>query len=135
MGLDSLKNALGLGKDKEIVDIEDESYDTDEETLAKGAGSNNKVVLISPRAFSESQTVADQLKKRNAVIVSLKKVTNDQARRIVDFLSGTLYAIGGDMQQLGSGIYLCTPKNIDVDGRIAEDSEKKKNTIEDELDF
>ena len=135
MAFDNLKTALGLGKDKEIVDIEDESYDTDEETLAKGAGSNNKVVLISPRAFSESQTVADQLKKRNAVIVSLKKVTNDQARRIVDFLSGTLYAIGGDMQQLGSGIYLCTPKNIDVDGRIAEDSEKKKNTIEDELDF
>ena len=135
MAFDNLKTALGLGKDKETVDIEDESYDTDEETLAKGAGSNNKVVLISPRAFSESQTVADQLKKRNAVIVSLKKVTNDQARRIVDFLSGTLYAIGGDMQQLGSGIYLCTPKNIDVDGRIAEDSEKKKNTIEDELDF
>ena len=135
MAFDSFKTALGLGKEKEITDIEDDSYDTDEETLAKASGSNNKVVLISPRAFSESQTVADQLKKRNAVIVSLKKVTNDQARRIVDFLSGTLYAIGGDMQQLGSGIYLCTPKNIDVDGRIAEDSEKKKNTIEDELDF
>lgn len=135
MAFDNLKTALGLGKDKETVDIEDESYDTDEETLAKGAGSNNKVVLISPRAFSESQTVADQLKKRNAVIVSLKKVTNDQARRIVDFLSGTLYAIGGDMQQLGSGIYLCTPKNIDVDGRISEDNKEKKNTIEDELDF
>ena len=39
------------------------------------------------------------------------------------------------MQQLGSGIYLCTPKNIDVDGRISEDNKEKKNTIEDELDF
>lgn len=136
MGLKSIKDALGLNK-QEFVDVEDEMYDSDEETKEKAGGSSNKVVLISPRAFSESQTVADQLKKRNAVIVSLKKVTNDQARRIIDFLSGTLYAIGGDLQQLGGGIYLCTPKNIDVDGRIQEESEdkKKKNAIEDELDF
>ena len=95
------------------------------------------MVLVEPRAYSESQTIADHLKGRNSVVVNLKRVTNDQAKRIIDFLSGTLYAIGGDMQKLGNGIYLCTPKNVNVEGRMsdAEEDKKAKAKIEDELDF
>ena len=53
-----------------------------------------KMILLEPRAFSESQQIADHLKRRNTVVVNLKRVTSDQAKRIVDFLSGTIYAIG-----------------------------------------
>jgi len=44
----------------------------------------------------------------------------DQAKRIVDFLSGTVYAIGGDIQRIGQNIFLCTPDNVDVSGSISE---------------
>lgn len=113
---------------------EDEAYDTPETEVSK---SGSKMVLVEPRAYSESQQIADHLKRRNSVVVNLKRVTADQARRIIDFLSGTLYAIGGDLQRLGNGIYLCTPKNVDVEGRISdEDSEKKnKAKIEDDFEF
>ena len=47
--------------------------------------------------------------------VNLKRVTPDQAKRIVDFLYGTIYAIGGDIQKLGGGIFLCTPNNVNVE--------------------
>lgn len=120
--------------DPEIEDIEDESYE--EEASVSKKSSTNKMVLVEPRAYSESQQIADHLKKRNSVVVNLKRVTNDQARRIIDFLSGALYAIGGDIQKLGNGIYLCTPKNVDVEGRISDEEEKKnKAKIEDEIDF
>ena len=97
----------------------------------------NKIILLEPRAFSESQDIADYLKRNNSVVVNLKRVTADQAKRIIDFLSGTLYAIGGDLQKLGNGIYLCTPRNVDVEGRMSdEESDKKtKAKIEDEMDF
>ena len=49
-----------------------------------------------------------------------------EAKRIVDFLSGTLYAIGGDLQKLGGGIFLCTPNNINVEGKITDDSNPTK---------
>jgi cell division inhibitor SepF len=133
MAFDSIKKALfPQGDDTES--IEDESYDVDSKSISK-AGS--KMVLVEPRAYSESQTIADHLKGRNSVVVNLKRVTNDQAKRIIDFLSGTLYAIGGDMQKLGNGIYLCTPKNVNVEGRMsdAEEDKKAKAKIEDELDF
>lgn len=88
------------------------------------------MILLEPRAFSESQQIADHLKKRNTVVVNMKRITADQAKRIVDFLSGTVYAIGGDLQKIGSGIFLCTPKNINVEGKITEDDDKSKEETE-----
>lgn len=88
------------------------------------------MILLEPRAFSESQQIADHLKKRNTVVVNMKRITADQAKRIVDFLSGTVYAIGGDLQKIGSGIFLCTPKNINVEGKITEDDGKSKEETE-----
>jgi cell division inhibitor SepF len=60
------------------------------------------------------------------VVVNLKRVTTDQAKRIVDFLSGCIYAIGGDLQKIGGGIFLCTPKNMSVQGKITEEDSKEK---------
>ncbi|MFC7372093.1 cell division protein SepF [Fictibacillus iocasae] len=79
-----------------------------------------KVVLIEPRVYAEAQDIADQLKNRRAVVMNLQRIAHDQAKRIVDFLSGTVYAIGGDIQKLGPNTFLCTPENVDVSGTISE---------------
>lgn len=131
----AIKNALFPdGSDDQVIGTEEEAYET--ESVEQSVKGGSKMILVEPRAYSESQQIADHLKRRNSVVVNLKRVTNDQARRIIDFLLGTLYAIGGEMQRLGNGIYLCTPKNVNVEGRISdEDNEKKKNKIEDEMDF
>ncbi|TDL79951.1 cell division protein SepF [Peribacillus frigoritolerans] len=81
---------------------------------------SSKVVLCEPRVYAEAQDVADQLKNRRAVVVNLQRIQHDQAKRIVDFLSGTVYAIGGDIQKIGANIFLCTPDNVDVAGSISE---------------
>lgn len=81
---------------------------------------SSKVVLCEPRVYTEAQDVADQLKNRRAVVVNLQRIQHDQAKRIVDFLSGTVYAIGGDIQKIGANIFLCTPDNVDVAGSISE---------------
>ena len=77
---------------------------------------SSKVVLIEPRVYAEAQDIADELKNRKAVVVNLQRIDHDQARRIVDFLSGTVYAIGGDIQKIGTDIFLCTPDNVEVTG-------------------
>lgn len=131
----AFKNPLqSLFPSNDVSDIETTEDGTYEEgTISSGS----KMILVEPRAYSESQQIADHLKRRNSVVVNLKRVTNDQARRIIDFLSGTLYAIGGELQRLGNGIYLCTPKNVNVEGRISDEEAEKKNKskIEDEMDF
>ena len=115
---------------------EDEYYNLGIDEAYKDSNSEgNKMILLEPRAYSESQQIADHLKKRNTVVVNLKRVTSEQAKRIVDFLSGTLYAIGGDLQKLGPGIFLCTPKNINVQGKMTDEEEKKSRTKNDDVEF
>ena len=107
----------------EGTDVSDSYYTLKpEEALLENDG-NSKMVLLEPRAYSESQQIVDFLKSRNAVVVNLKRVTSDQAKRIVDFLSGTIYAIGGDIQKIGGGIFLCTPNNINIQGKITDEKE------------
>jgi len=136
MAFDSLKKAIFPDKKEgNIIDeTEDDAYDQE---VSETPNNGNNMILIEPRAYSESLTIADHVKKRNSVVVNLKRVTNDQAKRIIDFLSGTLYALGGSLQKLGNGIYLCTPKNVNVEGRMSDDNDDKKakTKIEDEIDF
>lgn len=115
---------------------EDTYYNISEEDALKEADkTGNKMILLEPRAYSESQQIADHLKNRNSVVVNLKRVTSDQAKRIIDFLSGVIYAIGGSMQKIGVGIYLVAPKNVSVQGKITDDQEKTSKNNDEELDW
>ena len=128
MAFSKIKKIINGEDDNLDNNSDDEYYSVENVTLPSNGG---KMILLEPRAYSESQQIADHLKKRNTVVVNMKRVTSDQAKRIVDFLSGTVYALSGDMQKIGNGIFLCTPKNIDVEGKITEDDIKgKKNDDE-----
>ena len=121
-----LKNWLNKEDDVFTSNISgDEYYDLKPEEAFQENDGKNKMILLEPRAYSESQQIADHLKMRNTVVVNLKRVTPDQAKRIVDFITGTIYAIGGDLQKIGGGIFLCTPNNINVQGKITEETEGK----------
>lgn len=115
--------------------LEDEYYNISNEEAGVEGGEGSKLILVEPRAYSESQQIADHLKNRHTVVVNMKRVTKDQAKRIVDFLSGTVYAIGGDLQKIGGEIFLCTPKNMNVQGKITGDDEKGKTNNDIGIDF
>jgi len=136
MALSKLKNLFKDDEDTEVIGTEDEYYAVSEaEALKEADKVGNKMILLEPRSFSEAQAIADHLKTRNSVVVNLKRVTSAQAKRIIDFLSGCIYAIGGNMQKIGVGIYLCTPKNVNVQGKITDESDKSKSGAEDELEW
>lgn len=125
---DKLKKIIG-----DDGEIDDKITSTDEyykDTFKQAGGSGNKMILLEPRAFSEAQTIADYLKSRNTVVVNLKRVTPEIAKRVVDFLSGAVYAIGGDLQKLGNGIFLCTPNNVNVEGKITGEEKQKAKKAE-----
>ena len=135
MAFEKLKKLIDGDDSNETVD-EDSFYTMDEAGKDKSIPNLNQMVLVEPRAYSESMTIADHLKSKNTVVVNLKRVTAAQAKRIIDFLTGTLYAIGGDLQKIGPGIYLCTPKNVTVQGKISESEEDKtKEKDEDEINW
>lgn len=126
---------MGLNKfrDKIFGDNEDEEVENTQEILVKPTAStkastidSNKMIIVEPRAFSECQQIAKYLLNNNPVIFNLKRVTPDQAKRIVDFISGTVFAINGGLQKISPGTFLCTPNTVAIEGRITEEKESKK---------
>ncbi len=122
----NLKKWFSAEENDILADSSNDQYYNIKSSEAVAEDGSTKLVLLEPRAFSEAQQIADQLKSRNTVVVNLKRVTSDQAKRIVDFLSGTIYAIGGSLQKVGGGIFLCTPNNVKVNGKISDDNEGKE---------
>ncbi|KIL73491.1 cell division protein SepF [Pseudobacillus badius] len=132
MGIKSKFKAFFMLDEDDYQLVEEPEADEEERTAKSSKSSkknivslqsvqkSSKVILSEPRVFAEAQEIADHLKNRRAVIVNLQRIQHDQAKRIIDFLSGTVYAIGGDIQQLGPKIFLCTPDNVEVDGSITQ---------------
>ncbi len=141
MAFDGMKKFFGVEEEHQVDSEEKEEafYSVSkEEAIANSEAFSNKMILFEPRAYSESTQITDYLKKRNTVVVNLKRVTPDQAKRIVDFLTGSLYAMNGSLQKLGGGIFLCAPNNVNIEGKITDDSKqgsKKDNKEEDEFNW
>lgn len=131
-----LKNFFTVDEEYEYIEEYDPSTNvtrTEQEksnvvNLSKIQQPTSKVVLCEPRTYSETQEIADHVVNRRAVVINLQRVDHTQRKRIVDFLSGTVYAVNGEIQKLGSETFLCTPDNIDVTGTIT-------NSLEAEDDF
>lgn len=129
-------NILGRflnGKDEQQGNVTptDEYYSITPEDALDETG-KSKMILLEPRAYSESFQIIDHLKSRNSVVVNLKRVTATQAKRIMDVLNGATCAIGGDIQRLGGGIFLCTPNNVNIQGKITDETEKREEVKEEQ---
>ena len=129
MAFDKIKKFVGT----DIGEETGNSYYKDD-AFKETSNGGSKMVLLEPRAFSEAQQIADYLRARNAVVVNLKRVTPDKAKRIIDFLSGTLYAINGTLQKLGNGIFLCTPNNVSVEGKMSSEDKKETKEVKQDVD-
>lgn len=79
-----------------------------------------KITILEPRVYSEVQEIADILLKDQSVVLNFVRMDEEQAKRIVDFLTGTVYALGGDIQRVGNEIFLCTPENVSIDGTLTD---------------
>jgi len=80
----------------------------------------SKVIIREPKDYSDAQNIADCLKESLPVFVNLQRLDKGQGRRVIDFLSGTIYALDGDIKRVGNDLFLCTPNSIETDGAVTE---------------
>lgn len=124
MAFDKLGRFFGISND------EDEMYDNEEYTERRETEEDNsipmntinrdnilsiksgmstsaqsKIVLYEPRVFSDAKDVAQNLLNNKAVIINFSRMEDSSARRIVDFITGTVYALKGEIQRIGDKIF------------------------------
>ena len=78
------------------------------------SSSQVKMVIVEPTRFDDVQKIADCLRNDEPVIINFEKADHDVVQRITDFISGTLYALGGTAQSVGQDILLCATKSVDI---------------------
>ena len=133
--VDAVKDFVGFGD----VDYEEEYEYEDEEVVEEFEekpsffSRKNKVIpldkqsnaprimIIKPKCFNNSTEAADQLKQRRPVILDVGGLDPEEARRVVDFIAGTVYGLGGDIQKVSGGIFVATPSSFDIAGDFLKD--------------
>ena len=144
MAFDKLGRFFGISFDDEDV-LEKEEYATsnkdDNENLPLNSVSRDnvvsiksglnsaksKIVLYEPRVYSDAKDVAQNLLNNKAVVINFSRMEDSSARRIVDFITGTVYALNGEIQRIGDKIFLATPPKFVTDGKISDLIDKKDN--------
>ena len=84
-----------------------------------------QVVIIKPEVYEDAQEICDQIKTKRPVVVNLEKVEYPVAQRIMDFLSGTCYALEGSIQRVANNIFIIAPENVDISGDFKEELKTK----------
>lgn len=110
---------------------EDVGYTPKKETSARliksktvnytGGNSGMQVVLVKPNHFEEVKSIVDYLNDGKTVVLNLEETPTDVQRRIVDFLSGAAYAIGGNMRKVAKCTFMVASRGVDVMGELLPD--------------
>ena len=135
--MDKFLGFMGFNDEEEIIEeeyLDDDEREEDEVAYKKKRGQvvsihsqkQMKVVVMEPKTYDEVQAIADNLKNRKSVVVNLENADKELAKRVVDFVSGTVYALNGSSQKVGNGIFLFAPSNVDISSVMGNDDLKDK---------
>lgn len=80
-----------------------------------------KMVVMQPENFEDAKDICDHLKSKRPVVVNLEDLEKNEAQRIVDFLSGSIYSLDGNIQKVSNGIFIIAPSNVDIDGDFKDE--------------
>ena len=97
--------------------------------MQQGQPNAIKMVISQPTTFEQSDEICSFLKERKSVIVNLEYVNKDVARRIVDFISGGVYALDGYIQKVSNSIFLVAPSNYEITNELAREEMKNKLSV------
>ena len=130
--MNKMLNMVGFGPEDEYED----DYGYEEESVEPTAGvfdrmserrssrvvklhnspNQLRVVVIQPESFEEAKDITNHLKDRRPIVVNIAAIDKQVAQKIIDFLSGAVYALEGDIQKVSRDIFLIVPSNVDIMG-------------------
>lgn len=90
------------------------------------AMSSSRMVITQPTCYEDVQEVGDYLKAKKSVIINLENTGKDDARRIIDFLSGATFMIEGTIQKVSNLIYLIAPRTVEIQNDLEKSQYKQQ---------
>jgi cell division inhibitor SepF len=121
--IDKIMNFLGIEEEEEIETSQQPlmSYDRKPKVVNIHTNPQVKMLISKPEKFEQVLSICNELKSKKPVIVDLQKMDKNEAQRMVDFLSGAVYALNGEITKISGYIFLVAPENFDITGDIKEE--------------
>lgn len=86
------------------------------------AGASIEMKVVKPDSLETVDQIANQLLARKTILLNLEDTNKETARRLIDFLHGVSFAIGGNLKKVANCTYVITPSNVDISGEQLKDS-------------
>ncbi|HCW05615.1 MAG TPA: cell division protein SepF [Clostridium sp.] len=84
-----------------------------------------KVIISKPTVFEDATDICDDLKNRKIVVVNTTGLESKTAQRLLDFMGGASYALGGELQEIERGVYILSPSNVEVSNELKNELSSK----------
>lgn len=88
--------------------------------MKKMSGSGMEVCVIKPTTVEDAREITETLLANRTVVLNLEGLDVDIAQRIIDFTSGSCFAISGNLQKISHYIFIITPASVDISGDFQE---------------
>ena len=86
-----------------------------------------RLLLVRPDRFELAADIADRIRERSAIVLNLENTEKDTTRRILDFLSGVTYALGGSVKRISGNTFIITPAGVDFTGDAYEEPQSQSS--------
>lgn len=138
--LNKMLNFVGWEDEEEILEEEETKEESEEpqflytstntkkqqnKVVNIHSTSQFKVIIMQPENYDDAQGICDHLKSKKPVIVNLERLEKELAQRIIDFLSGAVYSLDGNIQKVANGIFIIAPYNVDIMGDFKDELRNK----------
>ena len=80
-----------------------------------------QVLLVKPTSFENAAEIGGYIKERRTMVLNMESVKREAARRLIDFISGAVYATEGTIKKVATNTYLITPDNVDIAGDLLDE--------------
>ena len=143
--MNKLQRLLGIDAEEdydteEYEEVDDTQEEDREASTGLGWGKKNKVammpgmqnvrvVISQPNSYEQASEICEHLKGKKSIIVNLEYVNKDVARRIIDFMSGAVYALDGNIQKISNSIFLIAPYNYEITNEVMKEDIKNKLSV------
>lgn len=124
-------NVYTYNYDKELEEETEEKgfFARKNKVVSMPAPQQVRMVITQPTSFEQSEEICNYLKEKKSVIVNLEYVNKDVARRIVDFISGGVYALDAHIQKVSNSIFLVAPTNYEISNEMGREEMKSKLSV------
>ncbi|SNX55272.1 cell division protein SepF [Thermoanaerobacterium sp. RBIITD] len=127
--IEKLLNFFGMDEQDETEEkVENEiPYNKKPKIVNIHTQSQIRVIIMKPENFEQTQNILEEIKNKKPIIIDLQNMEKNDAQRLIDFLSGAIFALDGEIKKIANSIFLIVPENFDISGDIQDEVDSMFN--------